>query len=81
MGAKFSLNIRPFEVPLDVELMMPAGRRQDCLKPSVRVRLQDLDEDTLHILVQEFALKVFEIAGRDVTPLVILQPSEPKSED
>jgi hypothetical protein len=62
--ANFSLPIVPFTVPDKVTLQMPAGKRQDGMRPPVELSLEQLDDETLGALIEEFAAAVMAKAGR-----------------
>ena len=57
------LIIKPFEVPEYVMLDMPAGGKQD--GPVGSVYLQDLPDDVLAALIEEFANAVMKAARPD----------------
>lgn len=56
--AEFKLPIVPFPVPSEVTLQLPAGKREDGLRPPVTIPLEQLDDHTLAALIEEFAVAV-----------------------
>lgn len=60
--ATFNLEIVPFSVPDRVTLKMPAGKRQDGIRPPVEVMLPDLSDEQLAALIEEFAAYVMAAA-------------------
>jgi hypothetical protein len=59
-----NLKLKPFEVPTHVTIAMPPGRKQDGMKPLPTLALEDLDEETLNSLIEEFAQAVMTAAGK-----------------
>lgn len=62
MMPNFSFPIVPFNVPDSVTLRMPPGKRQDGIRPPVEVSLEQLDDETLASLIEEFAAAVMNKA-------------------
>ena len=62
--ATFSMKLRPFPIPSEVILDMPAGKREDGMKALPTLPLSALDEDTLNAMIAEFAETVMVAAGK-----------------
>lgn len=62
MMASINLKLRPFEVPTHVTIEMPAGKRQDGVKPLPALALSDLSDEALQALIEEFAENVMKAA-------------------
>jgi len=62
--AQYTTQIQPFPVPTNVQLVMPAGKRQEGMKPAITLSLDQLDAITLAELCDEFTKAVFEAAGK-----------------
>lgn len=63
--ATINLKLRPFEVPTHVTVELPAGRKQDGVKPAPTVALSELPDETLEALINEFAEAVMKAARPD----------------
>jgi hypothetical protein len=64
--ATINLTLKPFPVPTEVTIDMPAGKREDGAKPLPTLKLADLSEDALAALCEEFTNAVFEAAGKSL---------------
>ena len=60
--ATLPLKVKPFAVPEHVLLDMPAGRKQDGPIGLPKIYLQDLPDDVLTALIEEFAEAVMKAA-------------------
>ena len=60
--ASISLELQPFAVPTHVTVVMPAGKRQDGVKPAPTLALSDLSDEVLAALIEEFAANVMKAA-------------------
>ena len=63
--ATLPLKVKPFEVPDDVLLDMPPGRKQDGPIGLPKIYLQDLPDETLEALISEFVEAVMKAARPD----------------
>ena len=62
--ADFSIPINAFDVPTHVTLRLPAGNREDGMRPPVTIPLSQLPDETLAQLIEEFAASVMIAAGK-----------------
>lgn len=60
--ATLPLKVKPFEVPEYVMLDMPPGRKQDGPIGLPKIYLQDLPDEVLEALINEFAEAVMKAA-------------------
>jgi hypothetical protein len=60
--ATINLQLQPFPVPTHVTISMPAGRKQDGIKPLPTLALTDLSDEVLSALIEEFATNVMKAA-------------------
>ncbi len=63
--ATLSLELVPFPVPNEVSIKMPAGKRQDGMKPLPTLALEDLSTEALEALLSEFCEAVMAKAKKD----------------
>jgi hypothetical protein len=64
--ATMKLELNPFDVPDHVTVKLPPGRREDGMQALPTIALQDIDEETLASLCDEFTEAVFAAAGKSV---------------
>lgn len=64
MKTKIEIEIIPFSVPESVTLKESPGPREDGFKPSAKIKLSTLSEETLEKLCDDFREKVFKKAGK-----------------
>ena len=65
--ANIKLELQPFQVPTHVTVIMPAGSRQGGMIMAPTIALEDLSDEALEALIDEFATSVRHIkesAGR-----------------
>lgn len=62
--ASINLELQPFPVPIEVVIKMPVGKKQDGLKALPTVKLEDLSDEALAALCEEFTQAVFAAAGK-----------------
>lgn len=64
--ATFSLPITPFPIPEGVTLQLPAGKREDGIRPNPVMPLETLSDETLAELCEDFTKAVFAAAGKEL---------------
>jgi hypothetical protein len=62
--ATVSLELTPFEVPTHVTVKMPPGKRQDGMTPLPKLALNELDDEVLAALIDEFAAAVMAASNK-----------------
>jgi hypothetical protein len=60
--ASVKLELQPFPVPTEVTVKMPPAKREDGIKPGIKLALVDLDDATLEALIDEFVAGVMAVA-------------------
>lgn len=60
--ATINLQLQPFPVPTHVNIVMPASKRQDGMKPAPTLALSELSDEALEALINEFAEAVMKAA-------------------
>ena len=60
--ASINLQLQPFPVPSMVTIAMPPGKRQDGMKPAPTMALNELPDEVLEALIEEFAANVMKAA-------------------
>lgn len=60
--ATLPLKVRPFDVPTHVTVELPPGRRQDGVQPLPKISLDNLPDDVLAALIEEFTEAVMKAA-------------------
>lgn len=63
--AQLPLKVRPFEVPTHVTLELPPGKRQDGVQALPKISLENLPDDVLAALIEEFTEAVMKVARPD----------------
>ena len=62
--ATVNLELNPFPVPTEVTIKLPPGKREDGLKSPPTIKLENLSEEALSALCEEFTAAVFVAAGK-----------------
>lgn len=60
--ATINLKLQPFSVPTHVTVELPAGKRQDGIKPAPTLALSELPDEVLEALINEFVEAVMATA-------------------
>ena len=63
--ATLQFELKPFDVPKTVTVVMPTtGKREDGIQALPTIPINQVDEETLNALIEEFALAVMTAAGK-----------------